>query len=77
MQDCPGRAISGRFLVRDLLGHKTLAMTGRYVERAADAMRALADQVSNRVAAAMGGREAKVFPFEKCDVKEEGVRRAG
>jgi len=52
-------------------------MTGRYVERAADPMRALADQVSNRVAAAMGGREAEVFPFEKGDVKHQGVRRAG
>jgi integrase len=40
------------FVVRDLLGHKTLAMTGRYVERAADMVRATADAVSNRVAAA-------------------------
>jgi integrase len=42
------------FVVRDLLGHKTLAMTGRYVERAADMVRATADAVSNRVAAALG-----------------------
>ena len=41
------------FVVRDLLGHKTLAMTGRYVERAADMVRATADAVSNRVAAAL------------------------
>jgi integrase len=41
------------FVVRDLLGHKTLAMTGRYVERAADMVRATADIVSNRVAAAL------------------------
>jgi integrase len=41
------------FAVRDLLGHKTLAMTGRYVERAADMVRATADAVSNRVAAAL------------------------
>jgi integrase len=41
------------FLVRDFLGHKTLAMTGRYVERAADPLHALADQVAGRVAAAM------------------------
>jgi len=41
------------FLVRDLLGHKTLAMTGRYVERAADPLRALADRVADRVTAAM------------------------
>jgi integrase len=41
------------FAVRDLLGHKTLAMTGRYVERAAGIVRATADAVSNRVAAAL------------------------
>jgi integrase len=41
------------FVVRDLLGHRTLAMTGRYVERAADMVRATADAVSNRIAAAL------------------------
>jgi len=48
-------ALSGAnaFAVRDLLGHKTLAMTGRYVERAADTVRAATDAVSNRVAAAL------------------------
>jgi integrase len=52
-------ALSGAnaFAVRDLLGHKTLAMTGRYVERAADMVRATADTVSNRVAAAMSASE--------------------
>lgn len=41
------------FAVRDLLGHRTLAMTGRYVERAADMVRATADAVSARVSAAL------------------------
>jgi integrase len=41
------------FAVRDLLGHRTLAMTGRYVERAADMVWATADAVSSRVAAAL------------------------
>jgi integrase len=41
------------FVVRDLLGHQTLAMTGRYVARAADMVRATADAVSSRVAAAL------------------------
>jgi integrase len=41
------------FTVRDLLGHRTLAMTGRYVQRAGDMVRATADAVSNRVAAAL------------------------
>ena len=47
------QAGANAFLVRDLLGHKTLAMTGRYVERAVDPLRAVADQVAKRVAAAM------------------------
>lgn len=46
------------FAVRDLLGHRTLAMTGRYVERAADVVRATADAVSARVAAALGRNQA-------------------
>ncbi|MBU6296878.1 MAG: tyrosine-type recombinase/integrase [Alphaproteobacteria bacterium] len=54
------------FAVRDLLGHKTLAMTGRYVERAADIVRATADAVSNRVLAALEAddrKPARVFNF--------------
>ena len=54
---------SNAFLIRDLLGHKTLAMTGRYVERAVDPVRALADQVSGRIAAAMNGDGGEVVPF--------------
>ena len=46
-------AAANAFAVRDLLGHSTLAMTGRYVERAADMVRATADAVSSRVAAAL------------------------
>jgi integrase len=53
-------AIAGgsAFVVRDLLGHRTLAMTGRYVERAADLVRATADAVSGRVAAALNSGTA-------------------
>ncbi len=50
-------------------------MTSRYVERTADPIRALADQVFNRVAAAMDVQKAKVFSFENGDVGR--VRRAG
>jgi integrase len=39
-------------------GHRTLAMTGRYVERAADMVRATADAVSGRVAAALNSGTA-------------------
>jgi integrase len=56
------------FAVRDLLGHKTLAMTGRYVQRAADMVRATADAVAGRVGAALGagqGQTADVLQFDK------------
>ncbi len=54
------------FMVRDLLGHKTMAMTGRYVEKATEPLRAAADAVSGRVAAAMNGRqEAEVVELKK------------
>jgi integrase len=60
-----GHAGFNAFIVRDLLGHKTLAMTGRYVEHDADPVRAAADLVSERVAAAMTGQNAEVVTFEK------------
>jgi integrase len=46
------------FLVRDLLRHKNLAMTGRYVNRADEPVRTLSDQVGERISAAMAGRPA-------------------
>jgi integrase len=46
------------FAVRDLLGHRTLAMTGRYVQRAGDMVRATADAVSDRVLAAFNAGAA-------------------
>ncbi len=48
-----GQAGLNAFMVRDLLGHKTLAMTARYVERDTDPLRAAADQVAGRIADAM------------------------
>jgi integrase len=42
------------FAVRDLLGHRTLAMTSRYVERAAEMAQGAADAMSDRVATALG-----------------------
>ncbi len=54
------------FLIRDVLGHKTLAMTGRYVERVVDPLRDTVDAMANRVAAALDGEpEAKVLPLRK------------
>lgn len=59
-----GQAGANAFLVRDALGHKTLAMTGRYVSRDADPLRQLADRVSGRIAAALdGGKSGEVIPL--------------
>lgn len=55
-----GAAGFNAFIIRDLLGHKTLAMTGRYVEKDADPLKRAADAVANRIAAAMDGNQAKI-----------------
>lgn len=55
-----GQAGANAFLVRDKLGHKTLAMTGRYVERDAGPLRVLSDKVESRIAAAMNGCKGEV-----------------
>jgi len=60
-----GQAGANAFLVRDALGHKTLAMTGRYVSRDADPMRDLANRVSGRIAAAMAGGSGEVVELPK------------
>lgn len=54
------QAGANAFLVRDKLGHKTLTMTGRYVGRDADPLRALSDAVEGRIAGAMGGNSGDV-----------------
>ncbi len=41
------------FAIRDLAGHQTLAMANRYVQRAGNALRPVADEVSERMAALM------------------------
>ena len=45
------------FQVRDILGHKTLAMTGRYVERNVDPLLATADSVSNKISDALSRKK--------------------
>ncbi len=42
-----GQSGANAFLVRDLLRHSNLAMTGRYMNRAADPVRTLRDQVGD------------------------------
>lgn len=61
------------FIVRDLLRHKTLAMTARYVERDTNPLRAAADQVSGRIAAAMSGRVRAEVSRSAC--RDNGIDR--
>ncbi len=61
-----GQTGANAFMVRDKLGHKTLAMTGRYVSRDAGPMRKLSDHIENRISAALDGRlSAEVLPFPR------------
>ena len=60
-----GQAGFNAFVVRDLLGHKTLAMTGRYVERDTDPLRDSANHVSGKIAAALSGSEGQVISLSR------------
>lgn len=60
-----GQSGANSFLVRDLLGHTTLAMTGRYVNRADEPVRTLSNQIGERIAAGLAGRkDADVVPMK-------------
>jgi integrase len=52
------QAGANAFLLRDKLGHKTLAMTGRYVHRDAAPLRDLSDRVEERIVNALAGKTA-------------------
>jgi integrase len=52
-----GQSGANAFLVRDLLRHKDLSMTGRYVNRAEDPVRTLSEMVGKRIAAGLAGRK--------------------
>lgn len=67
-----GQIGANAFLVRDLLGHKTLAMTGRYVNRDVAPLRALADRVGNRISSALAGETA-----QQLELPNKGQRRNG
>ncbi len=60
-----GQSGANAFLVRDLLRHKNLATTGRYVNRADNPVRTLSELVGERISAAMEGRApAGVVPLK-------------
>jgi integrase len=61
-----GQSGANAFLVRDLLRHKSLSMTGRYVNRADDPVRTLSDQVGERIAAGLAGHKSgPVVPLKR------------
>ncbi len=61
-----GQTGANAFLVRDKLGHKTLAMTGRYVSQDAGPLRELNDRVEQRIASALAGEAtAEVLPLRQ------------
>ena len=61
-----GQSGANAFLVRDLLRHKDLSMTGRYVNRADDPVRTLSDHVGERIAAGLAGRKgAEIVPLKQ------------
>ncbi len=62
-----GQTGANSYLIRDKLGHKTAAMTDRYVNRNASPLRGLSNEVEDRIAAAAAGsiKCAKVIPIRK------------
>lgn len=61
-----GQSGANAFLIRDLLRHHSVAMTGRYVNRAEDPLRNLTEHVSARIAAGLAGDDlANVVEFRR------------
>ena len=54
-------------LLRDLLGHKTVAMANRYARRAGSALVDAQDASAARMAAMMGGETGEVVPLRKAE----------
>jgi integrase len=52
-------------VIRDALGHKTLAMTGRYVSRQNDPVRSLAERIGKQIEAVKTGKPAKLVRLKK------------
>ena len=62
-----GRAGGNAFLIRDVLRHRNIAMTGRYVNADADPIRVMSDAVGALIEAGLRGdnSSAEVVPFEQ------------
>jgi integrase len=60
------QAGANAYVVRDALGHSTLAMTGRYVNRADAPLRAVTNLVGERIAAGLAGEpRGEVVPLRR------------
>jgi integrase len=59
------KAGASALLLRDFAGHKTVAMTNRYVARQVDPVRDLADTIAATMGAALGGRTGTVVALPK------------
>lgn len=68
-----GQTGANAFLIRDKLGHKTLAMTGRYVNQDAAPLRVLSDRVEERIAAALAGKAAEVITLPVASGRRGGA----
>lgn len=61
-----GGAGHNQFIVRDLMGHKDLQTTGRYVHRDEDPLKQAADAVSGKIAAALDkGHTSSIVPLRQ------------
>lgn len=70
-----GQAGLNAFIVRDILGHRTLAMTDRYVSQDTDPLRRAADEVAGRVAVAFARKRADCQSPTICEENEGAARR--
>jgi integrase len=52
-------------IIRDALGHKTLAMTNRYVSRQTDPVRGLAERIGAQIEAVRTGKAAQLVKLKK------------
>jgi len=64
-----GQTGANAFMVRDYLGHETLAMTNRYVGAEHDPLDETKAQVEGRIATALSNSETKVVEFPRVQKK--------
>jgi len=67
-----GQTGANAYLIRDKLGHKTIAMTGRYVNKDAHPLRVLSDEVESRISAAMKGQSVQVVNHKTGKLRNDG-----